>query len=428
MGSSSSRDSPPIIARCSSPTYCVRVVGSRHILLGGGGGASKTGVPNNIQTLLLSFDSKSLAVAAEDLLKASEQLPLVMEVTNELKTDPYATMNMDCVLVGASEQGKYLLAAGHDEYCDLYESEGFSLSKTTENEQPRLALSFEKLSRITSDEKSSNAYQKTVRFGRNVEGQSQRLYTGGADGFIRIWDVEMIRQGSTSKHTPLIKIKAHQGDVNDLDISPNGKLCISVGHDAAVHIWNTLNGEKICSLPMPKEIGNEFRIRSVRFTVLGSKNTIFLATYNQIRLTKKAVSHVALWAFNHDRNVCRPIIVREACKETISALAVSDCGNFFALGTMDGGVGIYDTHELRSLYFVQKTHAIFVTAIEFLPQKTYDFGPLNDGNERQYFLYPGVASEYRAAVISLSADQTVQFHSVPFSKPISFTSFLISIS
>ncbi|MCP9263205.1 Prolactin regulatory element-binding protein [Dirofilaria immitis] len=324
MGSSSSRDSPPIIARCSSPTYCVRVVGSRHILLGGGGGASKTGVPNNIQTLLLSFDSKSLAVAAEDLLKASEQLPLVMEVTNELKTDPYATMNMDCVLVGASEQGKYLLAAGHDE----------------------------KLSRITSDEKSSNAYQvkKTVRFGRNVEGQSQRLYTGGADGFIRIWDVEMIRQGSTSKHTPLIKIKAHQGDVNDLDISPNGKLCISVGHDAAVHIWNTLNGEKsavyLCRKKLVMSLG----------TVYGSwfqKHNIF--GYLQSNSTyKKAVSHVALWAFNHDRNVCRPIIVREACKETISALAVSDCGNFFALGTMDGGVGIYDTHELRSLYFVQK--------------------------------------------------------------------------
>ncbi|VDO27044.1 unnamed protein product [Onchocerca flexuosa] len=428
MGSSSSRDSPRVIVRCSSPAYCVQVVGSRHILLGGGGGASKTGVPNNIQTLLLSFDSKSLGIATENLSIANEQLPLITEITNSLETDPYATMNMDCVLLGASEQGKYLLAAGHDEYCDLYESKGFTLSKLKENEEPRLALSFEKLSRITSDEKPNNAYQKTVRFDRNVEGQSQRLYTGGADGCIRIWDVETIRQSSTSKHTPLIKIKAHQDDVDDLDISPNGKLCISVGHDATVYIWNTENGEKICSLPVPKEVGDGFRVRSVRFTVLGSKNTIFLATYNQIRLTKKAVSHVALWAFNHERNVCRPILVREACKETISALAVSDCGNFFALGTMDGGVGIYDTHELKPLYFVQKTHGIFVTAVQFLSQRTYDFGPLNGGNGRQRSLYPGVASEYRAAVISLSADQTVQFHAVPFSKPTSFTYFLCKLS
>uniref|UniRef100_A0A0R3RKS0 WD_REPEATS_REGION domain-containing protein n=1 Tax=Elaeophora elaphi TaxID=1147741 RepID=A0A0R3RKS0_9BILA len=422
MGNSTSKGEPPIIARCSSPAYCVQVVGSRHVLLGGGGGASKTGVPNNIQTLLLSFDSKSLT--AEDLPKTSERLPLIAEVTDSLETNPHATMNMDCVLLGAAEQGKYLLAAGHDEFCDLYESNGFSLSKEKKNEQPSLALSFEKISRIISDEKPSNAYQKTVRFDRSVEGQPQRLYTGGADGCIRIWDVEKLRQGSSSKHTPLIKIKAHQGDVDDLDISPNGKLCISVGHDATVYIWNTTNGEKICNVPVPKEIGDGFKVRSVRFTVLGSKNTIFLATYNQIRFTRKAVSHVALWAFNNERNVCRPILVREACRETISALAVSRCGNFFAIGTMDGGVGIYDTHELKLLYFAQKTHGIFVTAIDFLPQKTHDFGPLGGENERQRFHYPGVASEYRAAVISLSADQTVQFHAVPSLKPTLFTYFL----
>ncbi|VDK70974.1 unnamed protein product [Litomosoides sigmodontis] len=428
MGNSESVSGSPVVARCSSPAYCVQVVGSRHILLGGGGGASKTGVPNNIQTLLLSFDSKASTVSTEGIPRANEHLQLVTEVTNSLKTDPYATMNMDCVLLGAPEKGKYLLAAGHDEYCDLYESKGFSLVKAKGDEQPRLGLNFEKISRIISDEKPSNAYQKTVRFDRSVEGQPQRLYTGGADGCIRIWDVMKLRQDSSSKHTPLIKIKAHQGDVDDLDVSPDGKFCISVGHDATVYIWNTASGEKIYSLQVPKEIGDGFKVRSVRFTVLGSKNIIFLATYNQIRLTKKAVSHVVLWAFNNKRNLCRSILIREACRETISSLAVSECGNFFAIGTMDGGVGIYDTHELKVLYFARKTHGIFVTAIEFLPQKTRDFGPLGGEKERQRFRYPGVASEYRAAVISLSADQTVQFHAVPFVKPTSFTSFLCKLS
>uniref|UniRef100_A0A915Q5I3 Uncharacterized protein n=1 Tax=Setaria digitata TaxID=48799 RepID=A0A915Q5I3_9BILA len=417
MGNSESKDGPPVIARCSSPGYCVRVVGSRHILLGGGGGASKTGVPNNIQTLLLSFNQKPAAVTTESSAKGNECLALVTEVTNSLGTDPYATMNMDCVLLGNAEQGKYLLAAGHDEYCDLYESKGFSLVKASDGDQPRLGLSFEKVSRITSDEKPTNAYQKAVRFDRSVVGQPERLYTGGADGYIRVWNVETLRKkGSTLKHSPSMKIKAHQGDVDDLDISANGKLCISVGHDAAVYIWNTTNGEKICNLPIPEEVGDGFRVRSVRFTVLGSKNTIFLAAYNQIRLSKKAVSYVALWAFNHERDVCRPILVRKACRETISVLAVSDCGNFFALGTMDGSVGIYDTHELKALHFARKTHGIFVTAVEFLPQWTYDFGPLSGESDRHQGLisknplYPGVASEFRAATISLSADQTVQLH------------------
>lgn len=67
-------------------------------------------------------------------------------------------------------------------------------------------------------------------------------------------------QSSISEHTPLIKITAHKGEVDDLDISPDGKLCISVGHDATVYIWNTTNGEKICSLSVPKEIGDGFRV------------------------------------------------------------------------------------------------------------------------------------------------------------------------
>lgn len=54
-------------------------------------------------------------VTARDLPKASEQLPLITEVTDSLETDPHATMNMDCVVLGAPEQGRYLLAAGHDE-------------------------------------------------------------------------------------------------------------------------------------------------------------------------------------------------------------------------------------------------------------------------------------------------------------------------
>lgn len=39
------------------------------------------------------------------------------------------------------------------------------------------------------------------------------------------------------------------------------------------------------------------------------------------------------------------------------------------MGTMDGGVGIYDTHELKSLYFASKTHGIFVTGSLFYLNK-----------------------------------------------------------
>lgn len=38
-----------VAAECSIPAYCVKIVGSRHILIGGGGGSAKTGVLNQLQ-------------------------------------------------------------------------------------------------------------------------------------------------------------------------------------------------------------------------------------------------------------------------------------------------------------------------------------------------------------------------------------------
>ena len=40
------------LARCSIPAYCLRSIGDRHILIAGGGGSAKTGVPNEIQVVI----------------------------------------------------------------------------------------------------------------------------------------------------------------------------------------------------------------------------------------------------------------------------------------------------------------------------------------------------------------------------------------
>ena len=39
----------PLIGDSGIPAYCLKKIGSRHILVAGGGGASKTGVQNEIQ-------------------------------------------------------------------------------------------------------------------------------------------------------------------------------------------------------------------------------------------------------------------------------------------------------------------------------------------------------------------------------------------
>lgn len=58
--------------------------------------------------------------------------------------------------------------------------------------------------------------------------------------------------------------------------------------------------------------------------------------------------------------------------QSISSLSVSPCGKFTAIGTMGGSVGIFDTQNMQLLHLAQETHTNFVTAIDFLPSRTYD--------------------------------------------------------
>lgn len=62
MGSSSSKRHPLIVTRCSVPPYCLKMAGTRHLIIGGGGGASRTGVKNEIQVqfFLLPITQKIL--------------------------------------------------------------------------------------------------------------------------------------------------------------------------------------------------------------------------------------------------------------------------------------------------------------------------------------------------------------------------------
>lgn len=61
MGSSKSKNRGEIIAKCKAPGYCIKCVGSRHILLAGGGGSAKTGVANEIEVSFFIFHMKGLS-------------------------------------------------------------------------------------------------------------------------------------------------------------------------------------------------------------------------------------------------------------------------------------------------------------------------------------------------------------------------------
>lgn len=74
-------------------------------------------------------------------------------------------------------------------------------------------------------------FQKVVKFSP----EANLLITGGADGHIRVW--------SYPKLEIIYVIKAHDNEVDDLDINPNGTQIVSVSRDGKGFIWNITDGE-----------------------------------------------------------------------------------------------------------------------------------------------------------------------------------------
>ena len=109
----------------------------------------------------------------------------------------------------------------------------------------------------------------------------------------------------------------------------------------------------------------------------------------------KNTSFLQMWDVNSG-NIVKAI----PYKETLSALAVSDDGKFVAVGTMfSGSVDIYIAFSLRRALHVPGAHSMFVTGLEFLPTKL-------DG--------PTIASNTEIAVVSISVDNKICIHSIPF--------------
>merc|ERR1712083_968448 len=92
---------------------------------------------------------------------------------------------------------------------------------------------------------------------------------------------------------------------------------------------------------------------------------------------------------------------------SLSALAVSDNGNFVATGSMfDGTVEIYTAFNLMKIKKVEKSHSTFITGLEFLPtsEETEAIRGFSD-----------------ASVVSISVDNQVCIHHIPRLQKISMT-------
>jgi len=408
-----SRNQAGLLARVNFPLYTLQMLTSRHVIVGGGGGSSKTGVANGFEIFELSYNGNRFVV--EEMIRH--------------ETGPCAVMNCACV----STSKKTYLVAGQESHCQLYlvtseivarkrnistsnelhpRKEGGVRRRTTSkskstSEDPLPKTSGDgiktednKESKDGSDRHlefhikpadsiqtdfSSEALQRVVR----ISPSGQLMATGGTDGHVRLWNFPSLE--------PHRDIVAHHKEIDDLDFSPDSTSVASVSKDGKGYIWCIKTGNKLTELEWTPSNGTKYLYKRCRFGRVEEdhkKSRLFLIC-NPVSRVGAQTAYIQLW------DPAQGLRRAAQVEESLSALAVRDDGRFVAVGTMfTGTVDIYIAFSLQRVLHVKEAHSMFVTGLEFLPA----------GSSQE----SSITTVSEAAVVSISVDNRVCIHNLPY--------------
>ncbi|XP_006880658.1 PREDICTED: prolactin regulatory element-binding protein [Elephantulus edwardii] len=380
----------PELYRAPFPLYALKVDSSSGLLIAaGGGGAAKTGIKNGVHFLQLEQINGRFSAS---LLHSHD-------------TETRATMNL--ALAGD------ILAAGQDAHCRLLrfkirqqkgnkktEKAGSKdhgprqrkgavsaeqKSRAEETHPEGSELSVETLKAVQTDF-STDQLQKVVCFNHD----NTLLATGGSDGFVRVWQVPTLKK--------VLEFKAHEGQIGDLALGPDGKL-VTVGWDLKASVWQK---DQLVTQLHWQENGPTFsnvlyRYQACRFGQVPDQPTrvrLFTVQIPHQRLRQPPPCYLTAW----DGSTFLPLRTKPCGNEAISCFSVSESGTFLGLGTVTGSVAIYIAFSLQRLYYVKESHGILVTDVAFLPEKGCG---------------PELLGSNETALFSVAVDSRCQLHLLP---------------
>ncbi|KAM9155449.1 guanine nucleotide-exchange factor SEC12 isoform 1-T1 [Pangshura tecta] len=391
---------PPELYRAPFPLYALQIHPRGLALAAGGGGAARTGVRNGLHflqleqiggqlsaSLLHSHDTETRATMsmalAGDVIAAGQDaschiLRFRLQGPDE-KTDNSApskageTRSPRCQWPGAEKGPRKRKAPGPSE-----KGEGDTRSEAG-------AVAVETLCSVQTDF-SPDALQKAVR----VSADHSLLATGGADGFLRVWEFPSMKK--------VLEFKAHDGEIEDIALGPENKV-VTAGRDFQCCVWQ--RDQLVLQLHwdenMPGVPDKIYRYQACRFgTVPDQAEALRLYTVQvpHKRGRRPPPCYLTKW----DGKSFLPLLTQPCGGEVISCLSVSDSGTFLGLGTVTGSVAIHVSFSLQRLYYVKEAHGIVVTDVAFLPES-------RRGRE--------LLAENEAALLSVAVDSRCKLHLLP---------------
>ncbi|XP_035177393.1 prolactin regulatory element-binding protein isoform X1 [Oxyura jamaicensis] len=373
--------------RAPFPLYTVRLHPRRAIAItAGGGGAAKTGIPNGVHFLQLEQVGGQLSASLLHSHDTETRATMTMALADDIIA---AGQNADCHILRFSLQpppGRSVAgrdAAGGEK--GPRKRKGPSPAAQGDMQNQTNEVTVESLHSVRTDF-SPDALQKAVRFNADCS----LLVTGGADGFLRLWEFPSMKK--------MLEFKAHDGEIEDIALGPDNKV-VTAGRDFQCCVWQ--RDQLVTGLcwneNLPGIPDKAYRYQACRFGAV-EDDTGALRLYTVQVPHKRERRPPPCYLTKWDGRSFLPLLTRPCGSEVVSCLSVSDSGTFLGLGTVTGSVAIHIAFSLQRLYYVKEAHAIVVTDVAFVPESQRG-RELLAGNE--------------AALLSVAVDSRCKLHLLP---------------
>ncbi|XP_037749563.1 prolactin regulatory element-binding protein isoform X1 [Chelonia mydas] len=381
---------PPELYRAPFPLYALQIHPRGLALAAGGGGAARTGVRNGLHflqleqiggqlsaSLLHSHDTETRATMsmalAGDVIAAGQDASCHILRFRLQRPDEKSGGSAPSKAGGAEKGPRKRKASNRSE-----KGEGDTRSETGE-------VAVETLCNVQTDF-SPEALQKAVR----VSADHSLLATGGADGFLRVWEFPSMKK--------VWEFKAHDGEIEDIALGPDNKV-VTAGRDFQCCVWQ--RDQLVLRLRwdenMPGVPDKTYRYQACRFGAVqdqAEELRLYTVQVPHKRGRRPPPCYLTKW----DGKSFLPLLTQPCGGEVISCLSISDSGTFLGLGTVTGSVAIHIAFSLQRLYYVKEAHGIVVTAVAFLPES-------RRGRE--------LLVENEAALLSVAVDSRCKLHLLP---------------
>ncbi|KAG9127840.1 hypothetical protein FRC07_008483 [Ceratobasidium sp. 392] len=334
------------------PVYSLGFINDEKLLVGGGGGATRSGIKNKLRLYDVSSTDQKIDLVAELELEKDEDAPMSMAVD-------YLGNTVICGINGSMEK----VEQGINPHC-----RAFSIKM---KEETKPLIQFEKSVQLVTS-KAPEAFQKVTALSKD----GTIVAAGSSDGK-PFNQVTLVAYPKFDRASEPFTIPL--GELFDADFSLDGYLVVTSTTNLYVFSPSTEPAKISPSTaphhlsllqqldPPPSRPGTSFR--ATRWSPTSPK-----IAWSVLNTTTGAAKDRRAWVVRWDvaegGKDWKVVKTAKAATRPITVFDVSQNGKLLAFGSSDLSVGILDANTLAPLLTILRAHEFPPTALRFNPAGT----------------------------------------------------------